>query len=100
VIVGVLDAGFYGLVPGDATDLYTPLLHGARQETPEGKTALSNNRFWGVQLIARRAPGVSHAQLLPVMATIFPTTWSAQRRTRNRTADSFGRGRTWVGFPA
>jgi predicted permease len=78
VIVGILDKSFYGLVPGDATDLYTPLLHGPRQETPEGKTALNNNRFWGVQLIARRAPGVSDAQLLPVMATIFPTTWSAQ----------------------
>ena len=80
VIVGVLDASFYGLIPGDATDLYTPLLHGPRQETPEGKSmsALNNNRFWGVQLIARRAPGVSEAQLLPVMATIFPTTWSAQ----------------------
>jgi hypothetical protein len=78
VIVGVVEASFYGLVPGDATDLYTPLLHGPWQETPEGKTALSNNRFWGVQLIARRAPGVGHAQLLPVMATIFPTTWSAQ----------------------
>jgi predicted permease len=78
VIVGVLEASFYGLVPGDDIDLYTPLLHGSRQETPEGKTALNNNRFWGVQLIARRAPGVSHAQLLPVMATIFPTTWSAQ----------------------
>jgi len=78
VIVGVLEESFYGLVPGDATDLYTPLLHGHWQETPEGKAALNNNRFWGVQLIARRAPGVSEAQLLPVMATIFPTTWSAQ----------------------
>jgi predicted permease len=78
VIVGVVDANFYGLNPGDATDLYTPLFHGPRQETTEGKAALNNSRFWGVQLIARRAAGVSDAQLLPVMAAIFPTTWPAQ----------------------
>ncbi|PYT21234.1 MAG: hypothetical protein DMG57_39270, partial [Acidobacteria bacterium] len=71
VIVGVLERSFYGLVPGDATDLYTPLHHGS-----QGKAALNNNRFWGVQLIARRAPDVSNAQLLPLMATLFPTTWS------------------------
>jgi putative ABC transport system permease protein len=78
IIVGVLDPSSYGLVPGDGTEIYTPLHHGAWQETPEGKTFLNNNRFWGVQLIVRRAPGVSDAQLQPVMATLFRTSWSTQ----------------------
>ena len=37
VIVGVQEPGFYGLVPGDGTEIYTPLHHGARQQMPEGK---------------------------------------------------------------
>lgn len=78
VIVGVLDPSFYGLVPGDGTEIYTPLHHGASQEMPQGKRWLNDNRFWGVQLIVRRAPGVSEAQLRPVMATLFRTTWSTQ----------------------
>jgi predicted permease len=76
VIVGVLEPGFYGLNPGDGTEIYTPLHHGARQDMPEGKTILSNDRYWGVSLIARRAPGVSNTELQPVMATLFPMTWS------------------------
>ena len=32
-----------------------------RLHTPPPEAALNNNRFWGVQLIARRAPGVSVA---------------------------------------
>jgi predicted permease len=78
VIVGVLEPGFYGLVPGDATEIYTPLHHKDGQETPEGKSLLNDNRFWGVQLISRRAPGVSAAQLRPLMATLFRTSWSTQ----------------------
>jgi predicted permease len=78
VIVGVLEPSFYGLVPGDATEIYAPLHQGGWQDTHEGKTALNNNRFWGVQLIARCDPGVSVVQLQPVMATLFRTTWSSQ----------------------
>jgi predicted permease len=78
VIVGVLERSFYGLDPADGTEIYAPLHQAGWQETPEGKDALSNNRFWGTQLIARRAPEVSNAQLLPVMATLFRTSWSTQ----------------------
>jgi predicted permease len=78
VIVGVLEPSFYGLIPGDGTEIYTPLHHGASQEMPEGKRWLNDNRFWGVSLIARRAPGVSNAQLRAVMATVFRTTWSTE----------------------
>ncbi|MGI9074444.1 MAG: ADOP family duplicated permease [Bryobacteraceae bacterium] len=78
VIVGVLEPGFNGLLPGDGTEIYTPLHHGARQEMPEGRSELNNNRFWGVQLIARRALRVSDAQLRPVLAALFQTSWSRQ----------------------
>jgi hypothetical protein len=83
VIVGVVEARFYGLVPGDGSEIYTPLRHGAWQHIPEGKSALNSNRFWGVQLIARRAPGVSNAQLQPALATLFRTSWS--RRPKDAT---------------
>jgi predicted permease len=96
VIVGVLEPGFYGLVPGDGTEIYTPLHHGAWQDRPQGKTFLNDNRFWGVSLIARRAPGVSDAQLQPVMATLFRTTWSRQPKDAATTPqirlDEGGRG--------
>jgi predicted permease len=78
VIVGVLNASFYGLIPGDPADLYTRLHHGALQETSEGRALLNDNRFWGVQLIARRVPGVSDAQLRPVLAALFRRTWTTQ----------------------
>ncbi|HEX4808266.1 MAG TPA: ABC transporter permease [Bryobacteraceae bacterium] len=78
VIVGVLAPSFYGLVPGDTAEIYTPLHHGAWQVLPEGRSALNNNRFWGFQLIARRAVGASDAQLLPVISTLFRASWSRQ----------------------
>ncbi|MGA8028685.1 MAG: ABC transporter permease, partial [Bryobacteraceae bacterium] len=78
VIVGVLAPSFFGLVPGDGTEIYTPLHHGAWQEIPEGKSALNDNRFWGVQLIARRTVPSTDAQLQPVIQTLFRMTWARQ----------------------
>ncbi len=77
VIVGVLETDFYGLFPGDATDIYTPLHHTAwLRQAERAKDRLSDDRFWGVSLIARRSPGVTEAGLLPVMDTVFPSTSS------------------------
>src|SRR6185312_6849363 len=76
-IAGILPKEFYGLYPGDKTDLYTPLRHAAgtamNTDQPDD---FSNNRYWGVQMIARRAPGVTDAQLQAVLDAIFPSTWS------------------------
>jgi predicted permease len=79
IVVGVLDKSFYGLFPGDPAELYVPLhdvasLPGAQFARP----SLDDNRFWGVQLIARRAPGVTENQIHPVLDTVFPTTWSGE----------------------
>jgi predicted permease len=78
VIVGVLNGSFYGLVPGDATEIYVPLHHGSVLQAHGGKQPLDDNRFWCISLIARRAPGVTESQLKPIFDTVFPATWSAQ----------------------
>ncbi len=79
VIAGVLEPGFYGLFPGDSTDIYTPLHHGAAlRQMRDLKDPLGNNRFWGTSLIARRNPGVSAASLRPVMDGAFASSWSTQ----------------------
>ena len=75
VIAGVLRRPeFDGLFPGDSTEIYAPLHHDAGRL--RGDYSLNNDRFWGVSLIARRAPGVTDAQLRPVLEAVFPTTWS------------------------
>ena len=76
VIAGVLEGKFEGLFPGDSTEIYAPLHHDAGRL--RGDYSLNNSRFWGVSLIARRAPGVTDAQLRPVLEAVFPTTWSRQ----------------------
>jgi macrolide transport system ATP-binding/permease protein len=78
-IAGVLPADFYGVFPGDTTDIYTPLHHsaGAMKSQPGDSDLFSDDRFWGVQLVARRAPRVTTAQFQSLLDTIFPTTWSS-----------------------
>lgn len=75
-VAGILPKDFYGLFPGDSTDLYTPIHHAAgSRRNPDEPDDLSNNRYWGFQLIARRAPGITNAQLQSVLDAIFPSTW-------------------------
>ena len=79
VITGVLQRDFYGLVPGDASEIYTPLHHTAFMlDASDGKMPLDNDRFWCMSILARLAPGVSAAQLRPALDTLFPTTWSSR----------------------
>jgi predicted permease len=76
-VAGILPKEFYGLFPGDGTDLYTPIHHAAgNRNNPDEGEDLSNNRNWVVQLIARRAPGITNAQLQSALDAIFPSTWS------------------------
>jgi predicted permease len=73
-VAGVLEPEFYGLFPGDSTEIYAPLhqVHG------DHRVRLEDDRYWGTQLIARRAPAVTDAQLQALLETVFPTTWAAQ----------------------
>jgi predicted permease len=78
-VAGVLQPAFYGLFPGDSADIYTPMHHSARaSEFTNGPNLFLDDRFWGFQLIARRAPGVRNAQLEPVLDAAFRSTWSKQ----------------------
>ncbi|HZU23913.1 MAG TPA: ABC transporter permease [Bryobacteraceae bacterium] len=80
VIAGVLEPAFYGLAPGDDTDLYTALHHAAflHSRFQLGREIFENNRYWGLQLLARRASGVSAAHLLPAVDTAFRASWAQQ----------------------
>lgn len=71
-----MPAEFYGLSPGDNAELYTPLHHAG--DIGRRRQDLDDSRNWGLQLLARRAPGVTPEQLLPVLDTVFPGTWTAQ----------------------
>jgi len=86
VVVGVLDKRFYGLFPGDGTDVYVPLHQGAvlSPGREAGKRPLDDDRFWCLSLLARRAPGVSESEIRPVMSAVFPTTWSRQPKVAAR----------------
>ncbi|MDX2149831.1 MAG: ABC transporter permease [Bryobacteraceae bacterium] len=80
IIAGVLEPAFYGLFPGDTTEIYTPIHHAPwrERERAEGNDRLLDPRNWSVQLIARLAPGVTAQQLSPALNAAFRSTWSAQ----------------------
>jgi predicted permease len=74
-IAGVLEPEFYGLFPGDSAEIYCPL---KQAQTDGGQPRLEDDRYWGLQLVARRAEGVTDAQLRAALDAVFPTTWAAQ----------------------
>jgi predicted permease len=73
VIIGVAESAFSGLSPGDPVAIYVPLHNASWVEQIPG--GLTNDRFWGFAMVARRASGVTDAQLQPVMSTLFRATW-------------------------
>lgn len=76
-VAGVLEPALYGLYPGDTTDIYTPLHHSSgAAENPKKPSLFLNNRFWSVQVIARRLPGVTGEQLRVALDATFPSTWT------------------------
>lgn len=78
VIAGVLEPAFYGLTPGDAAEIYTPMHRASflRGRLGRFQDVLENNRFWGTQLVARRAAGIEEARLEPALDTVFRASWS------------------------
>ncbi|HWR54119.1 MAG TPA: ABC transporter permease, partial [Bryobacteraceae bacterium] len=79
-ITGVLPARFGGIAAGDSTDLYTTIEHAPSMLEPESweKRASANPFSWYIQLLARRAPGVTVEALAPAMESSFRGTWAAQ----------------------
>jgi len=78
LIAGVLEPAFYGLAPGDAAEIYTPLHHASflHDRSGEMRNALENNRYWGMQLLARRATGIAESRLEPAMDITFRAAWA------------------------
>lgn len=72
-VAGIAEPGFFGLSPGDATDLYIPLLHSDR---PGRDFNIQDERYWGVSMLARKAAGVSNERLQAALNTAFRATWS------------------------
>ncbi|HAX44532.1 MAG TPA: ABC transporter permease [Bryobacteraceae bacterium] len=77
VVGGVLDPSFFGLLPGDNTEIYVAMAPGMRILDP-GNDSLTNARFWGFSLLARLASGETAEQVRPVMQAIFVSSWSAR----------------------
>ncbi|MBL0161021.1 MAG: ABC transporter permease [Bryobacterales bacterium] len=78
VIAGVLEPGFFGLLPSDNTEIYVPLKSGARILDPGNP--LIDGRSWRVSLLARLLPGAEAAQMQPVMQSLFMSSWSGRMR--------------------
>lgn len=77
-IAGVLDPSFYGLLPGDGTDLYTPLVHSAGIEEGRrfGFDSLGNDQVWAIQVLARRHPGLSPSDFQAQAQVAFRASWT------------------------
>lgn len=85
-ITAVLPRDFYGLVPGDGTEIYTPLHHAAFMlDARSAKLPLDDDRFWCVSILARLAPGVSAAQVRLPLDVVFSTTWSTRPKDPSKT---------------
>ncbi len=82
-IIGVLPASFYGLIPGDATEVYSPYWKSSEFAQPrDGKIELNNPRSWFLQALARRNPGVSPETIKPVLAAAFAQSWQKNREPK------------------
>lgn len=83
VIAGVLEASFYGLLPGDGTDFYTPILHGAgiQEDRRKGFDIISNDQVWAFQLLARRQPNVTPEVFQSRAQVAFRSSWSRAPKT-------------------
>jgi predicted permease len=75
LIAGVLEPGFYGLSPGDAVEIYTPLHHASFLRSRWIQSPLENQRYWGMQLLARRFAGTEEARLQPALDAAFRASW-------------------------
>ena len=76
-IAGILPKEFYGLMPGDPTDVYVPV-HSAASVSRRKleKDPLQDDRYWGYSMLLRRKPGVAPDQLRSTMDAVFRSTWT------------------------
>ncbi|HEX3469746.1 MAG TPA: ABC transporter permease [Silvibacterium sp.] len=77
-IVGVAAEGFEGVEEGGSTDLWIPLqsrpeLNAWGNPPEDGKTYIVNSTWWELRLIGRLAPGVTKAQAVAQLQSVFQT---------------------------
>jgi predicted permease len=77
-IVGVAANGFEGVEAGGSTDFWIPLqnrpeLNAWGNPLQDGKTFISNSKWWCLRLVARLAPGVTRAQAVAQLQPVFQT---------------------------
>jgi predicted permease len=65
-IVGVAPPGFFGLIPGEWIDVFRPL-----GSEPASQVPGFGASFWGVDIVARLAPGASAAAAAEAMTPLF-----------------------------
>lgn len=87
VIAGVLPPAFTGIVPGDGTDLYTTINSNPEFLAQDSwyRKARSNPLSWWIQLLARRAPGVTHEELQSAIEPAFAASWAARPKSAEAT---------------
>jgi predicted permease len=77
-IVGVAAEGFEGLEAGSSTDFWIPMqsrveLNAWGNPLQDGKTYIANPTWWCLRLIGRLEPGVTKAQAVAQLQSIFQT---------------------------
>ncbi|WP_321475943.1 ABC transporter permease [uncultured Paludibaculum sp.] len=83
-IAGVLPEQFSGITTGDSTDLYTTFAHAPSMLDSDSweRRAGADPMSWYIQLLARRAPGVTMEALAPEMDALFHSTWAGQPKNQ------------------
>ncbi len=82
-IAGILPQGFLGIVPGEETDIYAPLLQSPQLlgEDSWFRKASVTGESWWMQLIARRAPDVGENELRNLLDMPFSSSWMARPKS-------------------
>ncbi len=78
-IVGVLPKEFTGIVAGEGTDLYVPIPQSPQMLGPESwyRGGMSDSRRWVMQLLARRAAGVTAGEAAAMLSAPYAGSWAA-----------------------
>lgn len=86
VVAGVLEPSFFGLVPADGTDFYTPMVHSAWviDSRRSGYDPIGDDQTWSIQLLARRKPGVTPETFQSRAQVAFRSSWA--RAPKNEAA--------------
>lgn len=87
-IIGVLPASFSGISPGDGTKVYSALWKSSSFAIPnQGKVSFADSRFWCIQALMRRAPGITAETLRPSLSAAFQQSWQPKEGSAPKTKD-------------